>query len=927
MNGGKFIMNGGSISNNSAMYYGAVLIGDGKFILNDGIISDSNSVMGGGGVFVGGSGEFIMNGGTISDNTNSGVFVVGEFTMHGGIIRNNSSSNGGGVRLGIGGIFRMFGGSISGNVATHGGGVLVDINGEFTMNGGSIIDNIAEWSHNVGGGGGVHVNSGEFIMHDGIISDNIASWTGGGVDVIFGNFTMNGGLISGNASSMSGGGVFVSTTPWMPGKFVMNNGTIKANTASDNGGGLTGGDITTIKGGIISGNATQQNGGGIFLCCCNEFTMVGGEIRNNRARYGGGIYIFDFSYSSLNIYPAAIFSGNSANGPPRIFTGTPDVSAYIRTTSTSVPGLHPLNNWDINFSGGLPAISFTVTFLDWDGTTINEQQVLNGNAATAPPDPTRVGHTFTCWDRAFDNITENITVTAQYAPTPAICPECNHPEADCICCSDCDRFPCVCCPGCDNNPCVPCNDCNECPCICDLPESGIDYEGLRNNEIRIIGRTFSFADSAGLTPGPTRSVPPAPRSTPNENAVINLTRETLTLNGFTIYAYCIIGGNTAPNRRWRDGSNLTPERFVRYLNNGFELWICFRNFNTGSGHPQGSGNEHNIIAFSQIHGRAARPNVAINYEIGADMSGRTGGDFLLTSRNVPRVIKYGIEIGRADARGRAVDENHFGIFFEGATNGVPVPGLTPEGRATRERFFIRTAPRTNSDGTFTAASVPRRITVLGNGRPTTHRINYSAETVRLARGQAILGGRATEFTVSAVRTNHDISPYITRNDEIRIKRAATARRPATAIQRINPQTRAPLAETLPLELPILPNGRIDPQALRSYSVLVTAANGTQRWRAVPRFNANNVGELEIRANPTARRSGTVWSGYAASLTGTLTTTWGVVGRDSRNRDIMGVTSAVITPAATTPAMFGITPPTFETTTPAALQMNTETERE
>ncbi|MBR3383525.1 MAG: InlB B-repeat-containing protein [Clostridia bacterium] len=60
------------------------------------------------------------------------------------------------------------------------------------------------------------------------------------------------------------------------------------------------------------------------------------------------------------------------------------------------------------------APTYTVTFVDWNGAVIDTQVVSEGEAATAPNDPTREGYTFTGWDKDFSNVTEDITVTAQY---------------------------------------------------------------------------------------------------------------------------------------------------------------------------------------------------------------------------------------------------------------------------------------------------------------------------------------------------------------------------------------------------------------------------------------------------------------------------------------------------------------------------------
>jgi len=57
---------------------------------------------------------------------------------------------------------------------------------------------------------------------------------------------------------------------------------------------------------------------------------------------------------------------------------------------------------------------YTVTFRDHDGTVLKTEPVVSGQAATAPEAPSRAGYTFTGWDQAFDKVTGDLVVTAQY---------------------------------------------------------------------------------------------------------------------------------------------------------------------------------------------------------------------------------------------------------------------------------------------------------------------------------------------------------------------------------------------------------------------------------------------------------------------------------------------------------------------------------
>lgn len=69
---------------------------------------------------------------------------------------------------------------------------------------------------------------------------------------------------------------------------------------------------------------------------------------------------------------------------------------------------------DVNDSTG--GIVLVVRFVGWEGELLKLQEVPYGGDASAPAVPLIEGYTFVGWDREFTNVTENIVVTALYAP-------------------------------------------------------------------------------------------------------------------------------------------------------------------------------------------------------------------------------------------------------------------------------------------------------------------------------------------------------------------------------------------------------------------------------------------------------------------------------------------------------------------------------
>lgn len=75
---------------------------------------------------------------------------------------------------------------------------------------------------------------------------------------------------------------------------------------------------------------------------------------------------------------------------------------YIAEFSIIIPTLH------------------VVTFIDWDGTQLDQQSIESGGSATAPVNPARNGYVFIGWDTEFNIVTKNLTVKALYEATASI---------------------------------------------------------------------------------------------------------------------------------------------------------------------------------------------------------------------------------------------------------------------------------------------------------------------------------------------------------------------------------------------------------------------------------------------------------------------------------------------------------------------------
>ena len=471
--------------NNAAKINGNVITVNGTLILNDsnesktGTIKGGNNASDGGGILVSANGKFIMNNGTISNNTaftnGGGVYIAsgGEFTMNDGTISNNYASGDGGGVCNDQGIFVMEDGEISANSAYDSGGGVALFTSSFTMNEGKIAGNQA---NNYGGGVYLYYHS-TFIMNAGIIGSisddsggNIAKY-GSGVSLLSDYtkdcyFTMNGGMITnnGNPECAGGGGVEIDQ-----GIFTLKNGTLSVNQARFGGGIYNGSGTFSMEGGEITDNTAMDIGGGVYSAYSYPniiFTMQGNvRVEGNNSPFGpdnfnlihkdqgpntititgpleGSVGITKSTlspYTPTKGWFAMAESGLLSEKDKNVFfSDNPNFAVDKKTSPASVylvDGVYSLTfNSNGAESGNLPDVprkylsGDTITVPDNTGNLVKTRYVFNGWSTVSNPTTENPGIHYDVGD-TFD-ITENMTLYAQWYIIPATIPTINTQPAD-----------------------------------------------------------------------------------------------------------------------------------------------------------------------------------------------------------------------------------------------------------------------------------------------------------------------------------------------------------------------------------------------------------------------------------------------------------------------------------------------------------------
>ena len=146
-----------------------------------------------------------------------------------------------------------------------------------------------------------------------------------------------------------------------------------------------------------------------------DLSHVTGDI-DVYARWKKSEYTITYTLDGVEIMSEQVTHG----GMPAAYQtiedqGKPATEQYVYTFDHWNPAIAPATadaTYEAVFTQSLR--KYLVRFQNWDHTLLSEQQVEYGKAAQAPADPTREGYTFTGWDREFNSIIADVTVTALF---------------------------------------------------------------------------------------------------------------------------------------------------------------------------------------------------------------------------------------------------------------------------------------------------------------------------------------------------------------------------------------------------------------------------------------------------------------------------------------------------------------------------------
>ena len=313
-------------------------------------------------------------------------------------------------------------------------------NGSGTVNiSGGIIEAAGSSGNAIyNGSGTITVSQTNYDISTMITSAN-TSTSSGTIYLVGGTLTITGGAVKNIATGTSGGyAIYNASTSTVN----VSGGTIEA-------AGQFGRAIHNAYSGIItiSGTATitsanvAANQGVIYNNAGGIIEIYGGTVTNT----SGGNAVYLYSENGLLVLggspkvtgnirvligaTSVITEGTNTFAPAEkqytlTLGGTVNLGSIAVINGAAYANNFMLTNdgFDLTVGGTnlvvMSVPTYTVTFMDWDGTVLKTQTVNQGSSATAPAEPTRASYIFIGWDKTFHNITSPLTVTAEYEVIP-----------------------------------------------------------------------------------------------------------------------------------------------------------------------------------------------------------------------------------------------------------------------------------------------------------------------------------------------------------------------------------------------------------------------------------------------------------------------------------------------------------------------------
>ena len=277
-------------------------------------------------------------------------------------------------------------------------------------------------------------------------------------------------------------------------------------------------------------------------------------------------------------------------------------------------------------------------------------------------------------------------------------------------CEVCELYPCICeddneckceekcsdCGGCIEEDCCECEDCTPCECDNDddnlCPECG---EELPCDCCEVCGKETCVCPEPPQPGEIDYNITEIIVSGSREGFEINLTKETFKAPAeYKIAVFSINGGD-----KWKavKADTFTElKKFAKLFNKDLELWI------SDKGTKKEKPKEEDIIKFPKISKRPKAPKLKVNYKIFdgqwvLSTDKKAALEIAAVKSDVNNgVIQVGLVVNKV------LDTKGWGKFL--AEGGITAT-------TTKTTYFMRYEPKPNDNGTYTAASKNKKISV------------------------------------------------------------------------------------------------------------------------------------------------------------------------------------------------------------------------